>query len=445
MIVPEVKINQTHICVLKKKNHELFVCYEPLIFEFNFEFSNLEKKIEDSNETGYEFEQYLKKWPFELLLNHFNYCQNLSGNYQSYNSYKFTELISYEKKLNDYKSSIKSIDQNKSFKEIQDLIHEYNKKEKIKVFEKIKQRIIPYMLDKYLVLFEKNENILAFSHRRIGWSFPKFQLNKDFEVTFNSNFGYGNSSYFFTIIHYKKIRIIPYSEWVLYRYIEVTEIIRYTRKHKLEDESWKIAMEFTSKLYNYTLTNPIDFVNKWILNECIKMIDALENLLNSKLEFVIIENYFNNDNDIKLTGLELIELKGEKISGALSFIDNLNELSLFSNIIPDLIDRILRCNLKVYNDLKLGIKKINQKIKNLNIQKRELFIILNSLKTEFDSNELFEKSIESENLLKQKEINIESTKINNKLINFQNQLNRFCSYKEVIETHFKSINKPYKL
>ena len=89
--------------------------------------------------------------------------------------------------------------------QIEEFINKYHQEERQKVIDKIKKRIIPYLLDKAYKNFENKKYILAFSHRRVGWSFPNLQLSNEFEVIFKTNFGYGSSSYFFTNIKYKKI------------------------------------------------------------------------------------------------------------------------------------------------------------------------------------------------------------------------------------------------
>lgn len=473
MEVSEIKINETHICVLKSNGRELFVDLHPLKFEFNVELSELERMAENPNRSSFELEEYIDNGPLKVLLSYFNYCENLSRPYQGISSIKTTDYLTYKKKLDDYKTKIELDNKSYSTEQIQELINEYQKQEKQEVLSKVKARVIPYILDKTYKAFENQKEILAFSHRRVGWSFPKFKLSDDFEVIFKSNFGYGTASYFYTNIRYKEIDILPYSDWIRYRYAEKSEIIRYTRKHQLKNESWRMTMDFTSELFNYSEKSPNDFINKWIVNECIEMVDGLENLLNRNQNYEIINSFFFKDLRTTLMGIELINFKGERISGALSFLEKIKGLIVFSNTIPSLIERILNCNLSIYHELNVEINKLNQIIKELENQIDKIHPNWTKLKTEIDDFNIKKSQMLNEFKLSNPEVEITQdilTKIDNnfndkyprflnckkefepvdneyrsfkrKLIIEQNWHKKFCGYIEVIELHFRSINRP---
>ena len=72
-------------------------------------------------------------------------------------------------------------------------------------YTKIEKHVLPYLLECTYNKLEGNKSVLAFSHRRIGWSKPEFRLSNELSVIYKTNFGYGASSYFFTNIKYKGI------------------------------------------------------------------------------------------------------------------------------------------------------------------------------------------------------------------------------------------------
>jgi hypothetical protein len=380
----ELKINETHICVLKSNGQELFVDFFPLNFEFQNELTELERMSENANRTSFELEQYIQNSTLSCLLGYFDYCKDLSRPFQGIGSLKTVDYSTYKRNTESYRAKLEIENEELSQEKIQEMFDEYQGSQKEEIINNVKDRIVPYLLDKAYKTFDNQKEILAFSHRRVGWSFPKFKLSNEFEVIFKSNFGYGTASYFYTNIRYKEIDILPYSDWIRYKYAEKSEIIRFTRKHLLNNESWRMTMEFTSDLFNLSKKNPNNFVNKWIINECVEMVDGLENLLNRNQKHEIINSFFFKNMSTTLLGFELINFKGERISGALSFLEKIKELIVFSNKIPSLIDRILNCNLSIYHDINIEIKRLNQSIKELEIQIDKLQPIYTKLKTELE-------------------------------------------------------------
>lgn len=478
----EIKVNETHICVLKRNIGGLYVDYYPLNFDFIEELSELKRMAMNSNRNSYEMEEFINNSPLNVLLGSFNYCHNLSNPFQGISSIKTTDYLNYKKKIDNYKTRIE-IELKSKFKngeiteemisvQLDEQIQKYKKYEREKLFEDIYNRITPYLLDKAYKSFGNQKDILAFSHRRVGWSFPKFKLSDEFEVIFKSNFGYGASSYFFTHIRYKEIDILPFSDWIRYRFAEKTEIIRYTRRHSLDNESWRITMDFTSELFNYSLKNPNDFINKWIINECVEMVSGLEELLNMDKNYKVLNSFFNKNSET-LMGLDFIDFKGEKISGALTFLSKIKELILFSKVIPSLIERVLNCNLSIYHNLDIEIIKLNKKIEDLesqidkilpnwkrlneelndfNFKSNQMFIqykILNpQVKDHQNYRKLFEDEFNSKYpryIICNKEfetIDNEYSSLKKEIIREKSWRKKFCSYRETIEVHFKSIDRP---
>jgi hypothetical protein len=469
----EIEINETHICVLKSNGYELYIDYYPLNFEFKNELAELKRMAENPNRTSYELQEYIENSPLKCLTAYFNYCQNLSEAYQGIGKLDTIDYHLYKRNLVEYKCKLEIENEDASPEEIQDMIDAYQNELRKEILKSIQKRVIPYLLDKAYKGFENQKEILAFSHRRVGFSFPEFQLSKDFKVIFKSNFGYGTASYFYTNIRYKEIDILPYSDWILYRFAEKSDIIRYTRKHQLKNSSWEMTMDFTSNLFNNSLKNPADFVKKWILNECIEMVNGLESLLNKNQKYEVVNSFFNPQSRTTLMGIELLNFKGEKISGALSFLDKIKELKVFTNTIPSLIERIIQCNLSIYHDIITELKIINATIYKLESQIDEIEPKWNMLSKELRGFEEKKFKVMNEFKLSNPEIviteQIQLSLDNNFNLNFprfhecknewapldinynshKNQLreeqvmrNKFKGYADVIEIHFNSLNRP---
>ncbi len=185
-----------------------------------------------------------------------------------------------------------------------------------------------------------NKRILTFSHRICGWSNPVHKLTENFSIELKTNFGYGKSSYFYTKIKYKDIEVIPFSDWIKYRKADASEIIRYTQSYKLENEYWYDALTFAKDACNISLSNEELFVKKYIIDECEKMVNGLVDIFNNDYYF------FEGDGkgyESDLKGRVLITFRGEKISGALSFISKIIELCSIIEV-SEFISKIETCN-----------------------------------------------------------------------------------------------------
>jgi hypothetical protein len=380
----KIKINETHICTLKKNNRLLEVENIELQFEFENSFKEIEIMAENPNRNKYDLESTIINSSLKALLNRFSFCQILSKPYQGIKIYKTIDYNEYKKKLLDYKRTLlnRNFDKEKTEKEIA----RFQKEEKENLIENFIDRKTAYTLEKAYEKCEKDDKTLAFSHRKVGYAYPKFKLGDNFDVIYKSNFGFGSVSYFYTHIKYKNIDILPYSDWIKYRYAKKYDIIRYTRRHRLQHFSWFEAFEFTTNLFNHSVTNPTRFVNEWIINECAEMVSGLEYLLNKNEEYQIQHSYSNPKVKYRIDGIELLDLKGEKISGALSFLDKIRELTIFSDTINSFIERIKSCNLSIYPQLENEIDILSEKIskyksikrkwkkKSIKIKKRKKYI-----------------------------------------------------------------------
>jgi hypothetical protein len=252
-----------------------------------------------------------------------------------------------------------------SFADYQKEIDEYDKKgdkagkeayardQRQRYYKRIAYRILPAMLEDLSNDLYKDPSVLAYSHRRVGWASPAFNLNNDIKVVYLTNFGYGSASYFFLQIYYKGIGILPYSQWVHYRKACASDIIRYTRRYHLDNQEWMKTMAFTADTYNSAVGDPASFVQKNILNEVEEMVSGLEKI-QSASSYRAQESFFN-PNTIIITGDDMIRFKGEKISGALGFLDQLQTLAPITDKVGFYIKRIMSCNFTVVAELEKAI------------------------------------------------------------------------------------------
>ncbi|WP_366183848.1 hypothetical protein [Flavobacterium ovatum] len=281
----------------------------------------------------------------------FKYCKDLDKAYQSVHVnleggiktfFDRRDLIYTNKKLT--LNEKKEFDLDSAFRDLKSEI-----KERIELWFKVFD--IEFAYDKAKAI----PNVLSYSHRISGWSSPEYKITDNLKQEIKTNFGYGSVSYFFLLFTFKNIQITPLSEWIDYRYSNFSEVIRYTRsftsripvvdergrlkyyKTIIENEYWNYAIAFTQNAANLSLTNEDEFVEKYIISECEKMVNGLQTIYADSEFDLIDENQFDiEDKDtnryrLDIKGFELVSFKTEKIIGALDFIGKIIE---YNKIIP---------------------------------------------------------------------------------------------------------------
>lgn len=359
------KINEEILCVLKRNDKDsVEIGYVDINNPFKSiieEFVALCDNPETSIQQIINFIQNTEE--FEQLTAYYRYCVSLGSAYQAFSA--------------NNQETIKDINQR------YDLIL-FNKKENPEKYDsenavkhlksEIKNKYIlwskAYAINKTYRICHEDKNILTFSHRIDGWSNPVYQLTPNFSVEIKTNFGYGSVSYFYTKLKYKNIDITPFSEWIDYEFARFSDIIRYTQSYNLKNEHWLEAMEFSRDACNLSLTDEMKFVEKYVIDECEKMVSGLENLFN-KEQFTFKDWWTNNKYTRDKKGHILIEFRGEKISGALDFISKILELEKIATI-KSFIERIENCNKSIQPILVEEAKILKLKIENLNQERDKL-------------------------------------------------------------------------
>lgn len=339
-----VRVNDTHMCVLRKVENEdrVKVGFVELKFKYQDQLDELKRMVENDNRSVLDMQDYVKGSSLRRLSLDFDFCSCLSDSYQWIPCLQSVSFADYRAKMDEYDKR-----GDKQGKET------YAREERKKYFNRIAYRVLPATLEDLSNDLYRDSSVLAYSHRRVGWASPAFNLNDDIKVVYLTNFGYGSASYFFLQIYYKGIGILPYSHWVHYRKANASDIIRYTRRYHLENQEWLKTMSFTADVYNDAVGNPESFVQKNILNEVEEMVSGLETIQSAN-SYRTQESFFN-PSSIVITGDDLICFKGEKISGALGFLDQLKTLAPITDKVDSYIQRIMNCNFSVVAELETAI------------------------------------------------------------------------------------------
>lgn len=267
-----VRVNETHICVLRRVENEdrVKVDFVELKSPWQDQLDELKRMAGNDNRSVLDLQDYVKGSSLRRFTSDFDFCTCLSDPYQW-----ICCLVDIS--FADYQARIERFDKDKDATGKE----RYAREERQRYYKRIEYRNLPATLENMYYSLGRDSSVLAYSHRRVGWASPEFKLNDDVEVTFLTNFGYGRSSYFYLQIFYKGIGILPYSEWVHYRKASTYDIIRYTRRYHLANNEWIKAMTFTADVYNAAVATPATFIQKNILNEVEEMVSGLEAILNS--------------------------------------------------------------------------------------------------------------------------------------------------------------------
>jgi hypothetical protein len=359
------KINEEFLCVLRKNmtTNQVEIGYIRIENSFKNIIDSLSSLCDDPSKTLTDISNFIVATKeLDLLSSNYRYCAKLRGAFQGFTA--------------DNQDTLKKITDHEQLMTLQKKMDPENFDRQKSVFDfkqKLKEEytlwVKAYCINKAYRLCHEDSTILTFSHRIDGWSNPKYQLTPNFSVEIKTNFGYGRASYFYTKLKYKNIEITPFSEWIMYEYAKFSEIVRYTQSHILENTFWLEAMEYARDACNLSLSNEEKFVEKYIVDECEKMVTGLEHFFDKDhFSFKTREKVTYN---VDKKGHVLIEFRGEKISGALDFITKIIELDHIIKI-SQYIKRIETCNTRILPILIEEEKIISGKLSKLISEREEL-------------------------------------------------------------------------
>ena len=183
-----VKVNETHMCVLRKEENEnrVKVDFVELKFKHQDQLDELKRMADNDNRSVLDLQDYVKGSSLRRLSLDFDFCSCLSDSYQWISCVPSVSFADYQKEIDEYDK--------KGDKAGKDA---YARDQRQRYYNRIAYRVLPATLEDYYYDLNKESFILAYSHRRVGWASPAFNLNDDIKVVYLTNFGYGSASYFF--------------------------------------------------------------------------------------------------------------------------------------------------------------------------------------------------------------------------------------------------------
>lgn len=228
----------------------------------------------------------------------------------------------------------------------------------------------------------KDPSVRMYSSEMIGWTTFEHKVSDDFVIKMKTNFCYGRVAYLKLWVRYKGVDILPYSSLVNYYKANMADIIRYTRSYSPVRDNWESAMTFTVKAGNLSKDDPDAFIQEYVLNEVEKMLTGLKEIASkptqvidrmkrnpneSATQYRSVRNINNEESGDYLAYPNEMALafKAEKITGALYFLDNLQQLSEIKVAVDKFISRIKDINMAFLPELKDGIRGIKTDVETL--------------------------------------------------------------------------------
>lgn len=265
--------------------------------------------------------------------------------------------------------------------------NEYNKKRNSVIKRRAEdfckdmlQRLALYAYELTIKEITNIKDIKAYSSKKIGWQTYRFNIGDEYEATINSNFGYGNSSYFYLIISFRGIKLTPYSQYVKYNRVNIIEIHRYTISAHLYETEWGRMFEYIVESYNLALDSVDDFIDKYFIAELDAMVSTLEEwfyLPKDKEEFIIedTEVYSINNSskyciNFNRDSIDFEYFQLEKIAGSLEFIDSIQAIKEVTNV-QSYIDRILYLNTEILQIAERRVELLKEEIADAKIKLRQ--------------------------------------------------------------------------
>ena len=342
----KVEINNTHIMVLRKNDNtgELESDYLPLQFQDQDKLKSIENLSNLKDVTVRNLYDAVIDKGLRYLLDGYNFCECLDGTYQQ------CLPITSNNIRNGYYS-------------------------KSGLVRELRNRAIAYCLNERYKKCKQDPDIVAFSTRLIGWSCMHFSFNEDLSISYNTNFGYGWANYFTSNLKYRDVDILPYSMWVHYFNCGISQIMRYTRVYSIANSEWEKALEFGKEVYNSLVKDPEGFVNKWLVDEVKKMVDGLRFIFNNHDKVLAVNDSNNSKIELK-TKESIVMYKGEKMSGALSFIDKIKAIETLNVSMDYHIESILDMNRQMLPELQQMKKEYQKALEDLNLEHDALLLAI---------------------------------------------------------------------
>ncbi len=293
---------------------------------------------------------------------------------------------------------------NKMEKKMNEEIEQKQQETRIEIRNNYIDEICRYIYAKYYTKYIPvvKESSLMYSNEIIGWYRPDYKIADNVLVSVRSNFCYGRSAHFHVNLNYKGINILPYTDIIEYLWSNMMDNVRYTKDYVPARYNWENALSFVAEVSNLITTDSERFEREWIIERVEKMMDGLKSINEDIAKYYekqkeakekedeeekkaekenreikkIIRYRFVDDLTIKRHKVYenevLLTIQVDKLSAALSLLDDLTAIQNIYSPILTHIDTIVDYNAKIVPAIDLCHSDLQGRIDGLNIQLSDL-------------------------------------------------------------------------
>ena len=193
-------------------------------------------------------------------------------------------------------------------------------------------RLDALAMEKTICEVEAENDVVAISHRRGGFTDIDWYFGEDIAFHIYTNFGYGSMSDFTSTFMYNNIILAPYSYYVKYKDSTYATVTRCTNCYKLEYTEWRRVMTDCLNFYNALINSDETYIFNWLEKHLSEMVSGLERFL-SATSCNFIDSYENNhvSKMAYVSGDDFWLIKSQKIAHSIDFIENLKILPVEIN------------------------------------------------------------------------------------------------------------------
>lgn len=265
------------------------------------------------------------------------------------------------------------------------------------------------------------DSSLMYSNEKIGWYRPDYKIADNVLISVRTNFCYGRSAYFHVNLNYKGINILPYTTIIDYFWSNMMDNVRYTMDYVPSRYNWENALSFVEEVSNLINTDSERFEREWIIEKVEKMMEGLKSINDNIAKYYekqkeakekaeeeeknaekehkeiqrIIRYRFVDDLTVKRHKIyeheTLLTIQVDKLSAALSLLDDLTAIQNIYSPILNHIDTIIHYNATIVpaievcqNDLQSRLKTLNGQLNELQKQRDDVQAEMLAIRIEID-------------------------------------------------------------
>ncbi len=209
------------------------------------------------------------------------------------------------------------------------------------VITKLELTFINYLY-KNAVTKAKQQGVLAYSHRKFGWNTERFDLDENFKIKVDTNFGYGSASYFHLTLVFNNIPIIPYTKLIYYPYVNASSLLNFTQDYNVNYQSFGSCFNFVSQEVNDFIQNGKgSFIHKHIIQSLNELTFLIDKIMDRNIFYFVDIEKLNS----------YLDLNGRNIIYDYEhLVDNVNPKAIDEEALHRFLEMYEKCNFSTRND-----------------------------------------------------------------------------------------------